>query len=96
MHKPACTAGTVSQNLLLTGGTGAIGKLIAAQYSESGTNIILLGRNGRTDGLQLQGMQSQVSIARCDISAAEECDALLDSLHRHGLMPGKNLYNADD
>ena len=78
------------QAALLVGGTGAIGRLVAASFCfESSAELYLLGRTGRFEGSELQNFTSLICIARCDASCSSESSDVMESIRRgQGSMLG--------
>ena len=69
---------------LLTGGLGAVGSLLSLWVSESqdNTHLWLLGRSGRGSWDPLSVGQSQVTLARSDVSVMEETRFIVGAADR--------------
>jgi len=73
--------------VLVTGGTGGLGRHVARWLARSGAeHLLLVSRRGSDDpgaaGLQaeLEGLGAQVTIAACDVADREQLAELIDSL----------------
>ncbi|MFO1466124.1 MAG: SDR family oxidoreductase [Steroidobacteraceae bacterium] len=69
--------------VLVTGGTGGIGRGIAAAFLARGATVIVCGRRdpGRSPGAAGQ----EPEFRKCDVREADQCRALLDNIARdHG------------
>jgi NAD(P)-dependent dehydrogenase (short-subunit alcohol dehydrogenase family)/acyl carrier protein len=82
--RPAALARLADGTVLITGGTGTLGALLAEHLvREYGAqHLLLCSRSGRADELQarLQALGASVEIAACDVSQRAELAALLAAI----------------
>ncbi|WP_263985257.1 type I polyketide synthase, partial [Streptomyces sp. HPF1205] len=92
-----------SGTVLVTGGTGALGRHIARWLAANGADrVVLAGRRGEAaPGMaelraELAEFDADIAIAACDVSDPAAVRALLDSLDGRALLAGRDGLDSPD
>ena len=81
------------QVVVITGGTGVLGKAIAAHLAEEGAKVVILGRkeevgNAVVEGIKAQGGEAMFLTTNVLVEAVLEQN-LQDILDKYGKVPTK-------
>jgi len=98
--KPAARDWTPSGTVLITGGTGGLGSLVARWVAGAGAeHVVLTSRRGiEADGAreleaELVGLGARVTVAACDAADRDSLAELLDRLEAEG-SPVRSVFHA--
>ncbi|MFF0579294.1 SDR family NAD(P)-dependent oxidoreductase, partial [Streptosporangium saharense] len=99
---PAAEPRLAGATVLVTGGTGALGTLVARHVAEryGARQLVLVGRRGSTEIPRLTGVD--VEVVACDVTDARQVEALfaghaIDAVvHAAGVLDDATVENLDD